>query len=112
MNRIKKKIFNYLMKDLFKMVTEDEILKTSERGKLTLNGKELTQAEINLLAEEAETLMQLSALRYILNEMEQLARKKIYEDSLNMDDVNGGKMMLYYSDVLKLKIKKLAQFKK
>lgn len=108
---MKKSKLNSLTKGLFsdKSKAEDVLREhPSNPGKLMRGSKVLSVMERNSLIEQAKFLQNQDLMSILLNEMKYLCEKKIYEDSKDQFDVAVGKMGLWYVDVMKKKIAKLA----
>jgi len=112
MKKIKLRLLNLLARHLFKLVTEDEFLKfNSKDGKLYLRGNPLTNDQMNSIVEQAKTIQSLDLWKLLMLEMTFIANKKIALDSVSLDDVLGGKYVLYTLDVLSRKVYNLSNKK-
>lgn len=112
MNRIKLRLLNWLAKHLFKLITEDEFLKFNQKdGKIYLRGNPLTKDQMNSISEQAKTIQSLELWGLLMKEMTFIANKKIALESTSINDVLGGKYILYTLDVLSRKVYNLSNQK-
>lgn len=105
MKRIKLRIANWLFKKYFKLILEEEILFCDPKtGKMYLRGNELTKEQVSALASQARAIRDTEFWGLLLKEMQYLAIRKGFIESLSVDDNLGGKFMLYTIDVLSKKV--------
>lgn len=107
--KLKKLILNWLIKDLLKVVTEEDVLRTNEKGGIIYRGRVLEKDSIDVIKREAEILENSQTLKLLLLDMEYVAQKIMFEKSQTYDDMMMGKAVLYTTDVLRKKIKNLAK---
>ncbi len=68
----------------------------------------LTREKSNQYQLNAQDLLDNPLFETILKEMNRIASLKIYQKSLNIDDIFWGKICLYYTDILRKKVRDLA----
>lgn len=110
MNKIKLKLFNYLMKNLFNTVTEDQILKIYN-NKVTIGNVELSEKDVRGLKSEAITIQSLPLWQYLTGSMKYIANKRMYNDSKSIEDLIAGKMILFTLEVMEKKIDNIKNIK-
>lgn len=105
MKTIKLRIANYLLKNLFKVVLESEIIHVDKKtGAWYLRGTKLSEEQINSLIQQAKTLQGLELFHLLLAEMKFISNKRMFDEALSTEDLLGGKWMLYTIDVLSKKV--------
>jgi len=109
MNKIKLIAINWVVRNLLKSITEEEVLRPDKKGGIIYRGRTLSKEMRDRLQDEAEMLENSYTLKFILEDMEYLANKTMFEKSSKFDDLLFGKAMLYTIDVLKKKIHNLAK---
>jgi hypothetical protein len=107
---VKRKILNYLLKNLFNTVTEDDILRL-RNGKLYRGNIIVSEAFKNDLINSAILIRDLDAWKEVLKDLKFLANERMYNKSVSVDDMIFGKAMLYSIDLIERKIKNLSQLK-
>lgn len=109
MKRVKIALINYLVRNLLKAVTEEDVLQIAGKEYLYKKRK-LTAEEIAMLKEEAASFEKSLLYRLMYSEVRYLAWKLMADKAVNVDDLIAGKMMLYNQSIEKLfvsKVKKL-----
>lgn len=109
MKYIRKRFVLWTTKHLFNAITEDDVLRTTDSGGIICRGKVLSKEEIEALRSEAEFLRNSVTLKLLLDDMQYVANKTIYEKSTSFDDILFGKAQLFVIDVLKKKIRSLSK---
>jgi len=104
------KLAPVVFKHLFNGITEDDILKFVN-GRLIHKGIVLSQQQKNSIIISAENLIHNEALVAILTDLKATANKKIYHDSLSIEDTVAGKMALWVVDLIEKKIVNLSNLK-
>jgi len=95
---------------LFNGAHEDEFLIYNKKdGMFTVRSQPVGIPKLRVIKEHAKFLESSEVFRLILNEMKAIAEKKMFDESKTVEDLLAGKMMLYNIDVLKKKIRNLAQ---
>lgn len=107
---LQKKLAPLVFKDLFNGITEDDILKLVN-GKLIHRGITLSHEQKNSIINEAESLKSNNALTAIISDLKFTANKRIFHDSVCLEDILAGKMALWVIDLLEKKIQNLANIK-
>ena len=107
---IQKRLAPAVFKHLFNGITEDDILTVI--GKTVIHkGVALSQEQKNSIIMAADNLKSNNALLAILTDLKFTANKKIYHDSLSIEDVIAGKMALWVVDLIEKKIVSLSNLK-
>lgn len=107
--RLRQIALNWLVKDLLRGITEEDILRTNKQGGIIYRGRPLNEEEADNLQREAEVLQNSNLINLLLKDMEYLAQQQMFNKSLSMDDIMFGKAILYTTDILKKKINNLAK---
>ena len=102
---------NFILKDLFCAVTEDDILR-QENGKFYIGRHELPPMDVDNLIEEANAIKAMYLPRLLFSELKHLANQRIFEKSKDYQDTYFGKAMLYSVDIIQKKIDHIAALQK
>ncbi|MFP5263738.1 MAG: hypothetical protein ACLGJB_17800 [Blastocatellia bacterium] len=102
---------NYILKDLFCAVTEDEILR-QENGKFYIGRHELPAMDVDNLIEEAKAIKAMYLPKLLFSELKYLSNRRVFEQSKDYLDTYFGKAMLYCIDLIEKKLTKLAAMEK
>lgn len=89
-----------VFKHLFKLVLEEEFLRTDQRGNVWYNGKVLTKEQRIDIKDQAQLIIKQPLFMMLVKEMQYVASRRMYHDSKDEIDMLGGKMLLYLIDVL------------
>jgi len=110
MNRIKVKIQNWLLKNLFNAISEDDILKY-EKGKFLLRGIPLDTRVTGNFVSQANSILKSQLWKHLTDDIKYISNQRMYEKSTTIDDVIFGKAMLYNLDILERKLERLSKLK-
>ena len=99
MKKIRVWIANYLLRNLFCAIVEEEILPWQK----------LSHEERLVLVEEARLIKSTKLFERLLVSMDTTARKRMFDKSQSWDDMYFGKATLYTVDVLRTKIETLSK---
>jgi len=103
MKKLKRKILNLLLRNLFNAVSDRDVLKFKGRidsGVVSLNEKILSKQEINNLAKEANVIKKTSLWKHLNRNVEYIAQERMFNKSVTSDDLVFPKAMLYNLDML------------
>jgi len=110
MNQIKITILNWIVKNLFNGITDDDILHHDGQT-LYLGKKPLSQRDVKEIVTGAKVIQEMYAWQLISKELKQIANQTMYEKSKSVDDMVFGKVMLLVIDLIEKKLKKLSSLK-
>ena len=110
MNKMKIKLQNYLLKNLFNAIGEDEVLKY-QKGKFILRGKLLDDRATGNFVNQANSIVNSQLWKHLTDDLKYIANQRMYEKSTTIDDLIFGKAMLYNIDILENKLKRLSTLK-
>ncbi len=96
----------FIVSEEFHTITEDDILKQVE-GKWFHKGIVLTQGQVDILKKEAKQFSESNLFKVLMDELNWHSRSKL-EASQSEQDMIASKLLSYLADVLKSKIKKIA----
>ena len=108
-NYLRRKALHLLTKHLFNAVTEEDVLRTTEKGGIMCKGKALSREMLDQMQNEAEYINNSITFKLLMDDMRYLANQTMYEKSGSFEDMMFGKAMLYNIEVLDKKLKKLAK---
>lgn len=94
------------VKHLFNTVGSDDILK-EKNGKMYFEGKPLTDEKVKNIKEQAKLLPNLLLWKIIQKDIQYQINKKLYEEAVITQDMLWGKLITFYNDVIKTRIKNL-----
>lgn len=93
---MKQRIINYLHKHLLNaIVVEDVVTTNTKTGVIMLNGKVIKNNELNQLQAEIKALEGFRIWSVMTNSLRHIAQDKVFNKSLDFNDVVAGKLMLY-----------------
>jgi hypothetical protein len=110
MNQIKITILNWIVKNLFNGITDDDILHHDGQT-LYLGKKPLSQRDVKEIVTGAKVIQEMYTWQLISRELKQIANQTMYEKSKSVDDMVFGKVMLLVIDLIEKKLKKLSSLK-
>ena len=102
-------LLNYVMKNEFNSVTEDDILHEPTAGKFFMNGRSVDPHIIQSYAAEAKAILSMGVFTEVLKAMQYEANKMMYEKSQVIEDMRSGKMLLFATKVMRKKFENLAR---
>lgn len=106
MKWLRRKLVQYLVKNLLVAITEDDILLISNKEWL-LKKRKLSSEEIISLKEEAQSFQSSLLWKLMRNELRWLSNRQMFDQLQNPDDMIFGKAMLYDLEKIKDFIEKL-----
>ena len=107
---MKIKLQNYLLKNLFNAIGEDEVLKY-QKGKFILRGTPLDDRATGNFVSQANSIVKSQLWKHLTDDLKYIANQRMYEKSTTIDDLIFGKAMLYNIDILENKLKRLSTLK-
>ena len=103
------KDINEIVKSVFNGVTPDDVLRF-DGGKFIVGEQVLPQEDIQILQMQAMMIRDSYTWKLLMNNMKNLAIKRLAYDSKNYEDVYFGKAMLYELDVIQRSVESLANY--
>lgn len=93
MKKYKIRLLNYLLKNLYNTITEDDVLKLM--GVKYVRGQEvISQGELDILKEEAKYILKSRTWEEMQNKIKLAANESMFNKSKVIDDMIFGKAML------------------
>ena len=102
----KHKILTLAVKDLYNTITKDDIL-TEQNGAWFSKGKIIDNSIKKVLIAEAETFKSSKLWSILQDDIKYQSNKKMYTDSVNIDDLIAGKLWLLTLDTFKTRLNSL-----
>jgi hypothetical protein len=102
----KHKILTLAVKDLYNTLTKDDIL-TEEKGVWFSSGKPINSQIQKVLVAEAENFKNSRLWAILQGDIKYQANKKMYIDSVSIDDLITGKLWLLTLDTFKTRLDSL-----
>lgn len=110
MNWLRNNWINYITKNLFNGITEDDILAVKADG-VYLKDKKLTEEQIVLLSEDAEKFANSVIWKFLTDDAKYQANYLMYQQSQSYEGMMFGKALLYLIDIMQKKIEQLKKLK-
>ena len=98
--RIKNWLINYLTGNLLKAVSEEDILRITNKG-FFINKRKLTPEEIATLKDEADSLSNSFLWKIMTKDVEFMAFLQMSKQATKPDDIIFGKAMFYSLKILR-----------
>jgi hypothetical protein len=111
---LQKHLAQFLVKDVFNLVTEDDILRVQRSSNPMKpdiwyhNGRPLQTAQVKLLQEQAKSFAQSELWKILKSELLHIAHKNGFEKATSEADMVTNKALVYLVDVIDSKLKSIA----
>lgn len=105
---LRRKFINWLAKDLYKTVTEDDFLIVGEKGAVKFKGQVLDATQKADLIRNAKDMLDNQMWQLMLIELSHEANKKMFFQSATMNDLVGGKLILWTLEQMHKKVRRIA----
>lgn len=112
MKWIKRKIINWLVRGLYKGITEDDVLRVTKRGDMKIGKVILSGGERNNIIDQAKSILEFELWELLQRDIQYSAEKKMCEKSASFDDVYFGKAAMWNLDMIRLKLDKISRMPK
>ena len=107
---LRNKFINWLVKDLFSPINDNDILKITGTG-VFFRGKKLNEEAVDDLKNDAERFANSAIWKLLSDDAIYQANFIMYSHSKDYDGMIFGKVMLYCVDILKKKIQQIVSLK-
>lgn len=97
---LQRKFLNWLVKDLYRFMTAEDLLVRLPNGHLTYRGKQLEAQDEERIFKEAEIIKNSLLWRFLLNGARYYAYRRMFEESEMNQDSLIGKTALWNVQVL------------
>jgi hypothetical protein len=104
---LRRKLINLLVRHLFRFVTVDDIL-VQKRDGFYLGDRKIEMKFIKELKGQADIILDMEVYQLVRKELMYVADKRMFDSSVNYDDMMFGKAMLYCLDLIHQKFTKLS----
>ncbi|SRR4030066_813195 len=102
----KRKILTLAVKRLFNTIDSDDILQVKE-GVWIFEGRPLTKDEVDIIKNSAKSFTEGLLFKILDKELRYQANRKMFIESQNEMDLISGKILLYYIDIIKTRLKRI-----
>lgn len=114
MLHLKSRLRNFLLRNLYNMITEDSFLRIeynarTKKSAIIIGDERLSDDHVAELASEARMITHAQAYQKVIDSMKWTANEIITCKAVDMDTVNYGKGALYAIDVIDKKLKNMAK---
>lgn len=99
--KIKNWFRNWVLRDIVCQVISEDVFTYSPKGNLFLDGKELTEGEVNSLKEEIKFLEETRIWKVYQNTLSEQAKNRMFEKAQSYEDLWSGKLMLKNLEVMR-----------
>jgi hypothetical protein len=106
---LQKNLAQFLIKDVFNTITEDDILKIKSPEIWYCKGKELTPGQVKALRSEADSFYNSGLWKILRSELLWHAHQNGYVKSKTEADQIAGKLLEYLTNVVDSKLKIMSQ---
>lgn len=104
----RRKMLTLAVKRLYNTVGPDDIIQIMGTGHWLKAGKPLTEGQIKELRDQADLLQKLSIWNVLKNDVKYQANKKMFVESETLMQLESGKMLLYFLDIIDSRLKKMS----
>ena len=108
-NYLQIKFANWLIKGVFKSITEDDILRTNHQGHMTFRGKVLTHEQCAILKADAERFKKSQIWYFLRQEGMWQASQMLALRAKTPQDIVASKLLVYLLKVFTDKMNSLAK---
>jgi len=110
-NWLRKKAVNFIVRNLFKGLTEEDILQTTKTNGIIYKGSVLDRESKELIASQAKIIDDMFLWQILNDEMTFRAQEKMFSESESFEGMLFGKVMLYIIETQRNRIKHLKNLK-
>lgn len=104
----RRRVLTLAVKRLYATIGPEDIIQIITSGHWLLAGKPLTEGQIKALRDEANLIQGLSIWKVLQTEVKYHATKKMFIESRTLMDLEGGKLLLYFLDIMNTRLKKMS----
>lgn len=105
---LQRRLAQFLVDDVFKTISSDDILKQNSNSNWTHKGAELTKGQVEVLKREAIAFSKTHLYTLLPAEIRYHAREAL-DRAQTESDIISAKLLSYFVDVLVSKLKKIAE---
>lgn len=103
----KHRLLTLAVKKLFNTIGEDDILHVNHYGQWMFEGRPLSKEEINSLVQEATAFQNMKLWRVLQKDLKYQANKRMFVESRSEMDLVAGKLLVYLTDIVKTRLKRM-----
>lgn len=108
---LQRNLAKFLVDDVFNTITDDDVIEVITPTKWRYKDKELTAGQILALRNQATVFYRSDLWKILKDELRYLAQKKAMEKAQTEEDIFASKMLMYLTDVIDSRLKKMVQDK-
>lgn len=105
---LQKHLAQFLIKEVFNTISEDDILRIKAPNVWTHKGKSLTEGQVKMLRGEAESFKESGLWKILKAELLYLAHQSGYVKSKTEADQVAAKLLEYLVDIIQSKLDKMS----
>lgn len=104
---LQKNLVQFLVKDVFNTISEEDILKVLAPNVWEHRGKKLTEGQVKALRAEATAFSESGLWKILKAELLWHAHEKGFRKSKTEGDQIAGKLLEYFTDIVESRLKKM-----
>lgn len=105
----RRRILTLAVRRLYNSITGEDVLKPDPAsGQWTFMGKPISKEDTALLTQQAKNLLDSQLWRVLQTDLKYQANKRMFTESVDVLDITAGKMLVFYTDIIHTRLKKLA----
>ena len=111
MNWLRRKTINFVVKHLFRGITEEDVLSSDGKGGIMYKGQTLDKQSKEMIASQASQIDDMFLWRILQDEIRYQSYKQSFKKSESSEQMIFGKAMIHNLALLDKKIKNLKNIK-
>lgn len=101
---LQKNLAQFLVGDVFNLITEEDLLKISAPNVWMHKGQQLSPGQVKALREQASVFKDSQLWKILEAELKYHAQKKILDKGQTEADIISAKMLIYLTDILRTRL--------
>lgn len=106
---LQKHLASFIIRDVFNLVTEEDILKVTGPNVWEHQGRDLLPEEVKRLKDEAMLFAESKLWKILVAELRYHAQKAMLEKSKTESDMIAAKMLIYLTNTINERLKKMTE---
>ena len=103
----KHRVLTQAVKRLFNAIDSDDILRVREDGQWMFEGRPLLREEVEAIKKSAQNFTESRMWKILESELKYQANLRMFSDSKTVEDMIAGKVLLYFIDIVKTRLKRM-----
>lgn len=106
---VRHQLLTMAVEELYNAIGKDDVLQLNEKGEWMYAGKNMTKEELESISDQARSLLNSKLWNILQTDVKYQANKKMFTESTHIIHLESGKMLVYYADIIKSRLEKLAK---